>query len=169
MEAGFAQNELVDFITTKKYARDPLGLANAMAGLPTMTWQVSHERCSKIKYAQWPTFPFRVFKQIETIWNRRETYPTLSRVQLFRQEIENISKTVMDIDPESRKKFKKENYLRSYLANDWRNLRLGIEEVEKSQSHPGQVPFLILAAFMRNLGKPRTARDTLLIEQEKLP
>jgi hypothetical protein len=158
----------VDFIMKKKYARNPLGLANAMAGLPTMTWQVSHERCSKIEYAQWPTFPFKVFKQIEAIWKQRNTFPALSWVQLFRQQVEKMSKTVMATDPYSGTKFKQENYLRSYLADNARSLRLAIEEVEKQQSHPGQVPFLILAAFTKNLGKPRTAQDSVLNEQEKI-
>jgi hypothetical protein len=168
MEAGFAQNELVDFITKKKYARNPLGLANAMAGLPNMTWQRSHERCSKIKYAQWPTFPFKVFKRIETIWKQRSAYPALSWADLFRQEVEKMSKTVMASDPDSGKKFKQGNHLRSHLADNGRSLRLAIEEIEKQQSHPGHVPFLILAAFTKNLGKPKTAQDSVLDDQERI-
>ncbi len=168
-EAGFAQMELLDFIGKKKYARDPLGLANAMAGLPTMIWQVSHERCSKIEYAQWPTFPFRVFKEIESIWKRRDNYPALSRAQLFRQEVEKMPKTVMAVNPDTGKKFKQQNHLRSHFADNARHLRLAIEEVEaQPATHPQRIPFLIAASLGKNLAKPQTAQDSVLNEQEKI-
>ncbi len=168
-EAGFAQSELVDFISNKNYAHHPLGFANAMAGLPTMTWQSSRERCSKIAYAQWPTFPFRVFKEIESIWKRRDSFPGLSRVQLFQQEVEKMSKTVMAVNPETGKKFKQQSHLRSYFADNARHLRLAIEEVEtQPATHPNRVPFLISAAFGKNLAKPQTAQDSVLNEQEKI-
>jgi hypothetical protein len=167
--ASFSQNELLDFIKTKKYARNPLGLSNAMAGLPDMSWQHSHARCAKIKYTQWPTFSFRVFKQIETIWKRRNTYPSMSLLGLFRQEVGKIPKTVMVTNPDSGKQFKQENHLRSYLANNWRSLRLAIEEVAKQQSdETAQMPFLIVSAFTRNIGEPRSAQDSVLDEQERI-
>jgi hypothetical protein len=55
MEAAFAQDELIEFITKGKYARDPWNLANAMAGLPFarevpfLGAGQSHARCSQIE------------------------------------------------------------------------------------------------------------------------
>jgi hypothetical protein len=167
--AYFSQNELLDFIKRKKYARHPLGLANAMAGLPDMGWEQSHARCARIGYQQWPTFPFRVFRQIESIWKRSDAYPTLSLSDLFHQEVGKIPKTEVATNPETGKRFKQENHLRSYLANNWRSLRLAIEEAAKQQlEDPGQIPFLISSAFTRNLEKPRTPQDSVLDRQERI-
>jgi hypothetical protein len=83
-EAGFCQEELLEFIIKGKYARSPLGLANAMAGLPDMAWDTSPDRCSKIKVE--PNFHYAVFVTISTIWNHRERYSESSGVQLFRQD-----------------------------------------------------------------------------------
>jgi hypothetical protein len=171
-EAGFALSELLDFITQRKYARNPLRLANAMAGLPDMGWEQSYARCSAIKCGSWPQFQFRLFRTIKAIWNRRVQHPELPITQLFRQEIERLPKTVIiDIPqppPNPPKRGKVENALRSHLADNWRHLRLAIEEVVGSENHPEKVPFLLLSGFTRNIGKPRTPQDSILIEQEKI-
>ena len=88
-EAGAAQNELVDYITEAKYARNPLGLGNAMAGLPDMTWQQSYARCAKVRCTQWPNFQFRLFETIKTIWNHRDSYPDLSPCNFSDKRSEN--------------------------------------------------------------------------------
>jgi len=171
-EAGFAQNELLDFIKRGKYARNPLGLANAMAALPDMTWEQSHARCSKIKCGQWPTFPIRIFETIKRIWNRRNSHPDLALPQLFRQEIEKLPKTVLasvlQPFPHSVKKRKIDNPVRCHLAENWRYLRLAIEEVAGLEVPPGRVPFLILSHFNENMAKPRTPLDLILITNERI-
>jgi hypothetical protein len=171
-EAGFALSELLDFITQKKYARNPLRLANAMAGLPDIGWAQSYARCSAIKCASWPQFQFRLFRTIKAIWNRRVHHPDLTPAQLFRQEIEALPKTVIIVipqpPPDPPKKGKMENALRSHLADNWRLLRLAIEDVAGLENHPDQIPFLLLACFIRNIAKPRTAQDLVLIAKEKI-
>jgi hypothetical protein len=171
-EAGLAQAELLDYITKKKYARDPRGLANAMAGLPDLGWPQSHERCSKMTCSQWPAFQFQIVEILATIWNRRCSYPELPIVQLFRQEIDTLSKTVMTIYQPFRDspaiKTKKENPLRAHLADNWRNLRLALEEVVGLETHPDRMPFLIASRFAKNLAKPRTPQDLVLTAREKI-
>jgi len=171
-EAGFAQTELLDYITKKKYARNPLGLAKAMAGLPEIGWSQSHERCSETKSDQWPHFQFRVFKTIKTIWNRRDSYPELPIAQLFRQEIEALpTKVIGSIKqppPKPAVPTKRENGLRLYLADNYRSLRLAIEEIVGVETYPDRMPFLITSRFTKNLGKPRTAQDLVLNAREKI-
>lgn len=171
-EAGFALSELLDFVTKKKYARNPLRLANAIAGLPDMRWEQSYARCSAIKCGSWPQFQFRLFRTIKAIWNRRVHHPELPITQLFKQEVERLPKTVViDVPqppPDPPKRGKVENALRSHFAENWRHLRLAIEEVVVSENHAEQVPFLVLSHFTRNIGKPRTPQDSILIAQEKL-
>ncbi len=171
-EAAFAQTEVLDFITMKKYARHPLGLANAMAGLPDMGWRQSYARCSKLSCTGWPHFEFRVFETIRAIWNRRDTYPQLSTVELFRNEIEKLPRTVETTVPEwppraKMRKARMENPLRCRLA-DFFYLRLAIEESLKSNVHPRRMPFLIVSHFSANLGKSRSAIDLVLAARERV-
>ena len=171
-ETGFALSELLDFIKQKKYARNPLRLANAMAGLPDMGWEQSYARCSAMKCSSWPQFQFRLFRTIKAIWNRRNSYPELTLTQLFRQEIKKLHRTVMisvpQPPPNPPRKGKMDNPIRSYLAENWRSLRLGIEEITESETQPDRMPFLILVRFMQNLARPRTPQDLVLIAKEKI-
>ncbi len=171
-EASFAQHQLLAFIKKKNYARNPLRLANAMAGLPDLGWSVSYARCSKMTCSQSPSFPFRVFETIKAIWNRRDSDPELSPVQLFRQEIKKLPKTVEATVPQPpphpAKKERIGNFLRSHLAENWLYLRLAIEESLKSKIHPTRVPFLIASQFDKNLAKPRSAADCVLAANERI-
>jgi hypothetical protein len=167
--ASFAQAELLDFVTRKKYARNPLVLANVMAGLPDMTWEHSHARASKIEYAQWPTYEYKVFTQIETIWEDHNSDPEVPLVQFFRQAVEKLPKTETFTYRPTGQKMRLENHVRAELCANWRFLRLAIEEIEKELPiDSGEVPFRILSDFRRNLPKPRTAKEVVLIVQERI-
>jgi len=168
--ASFAQTELLDFIARKKYARNPLVLANVMVGLPDMTWEHSHARASKIEYSKWPTYEYKVFMQIEAIWKDYSSHhPEVPFTQFFRQAVEKLRKTEMFTHRPTGKKMKLENNVRTELCANWRFLRLAIEEVEKElQLGSDKVPFRILSVFRRNLGGPRTPQELVLIAQEKI-
>src|SRR5208283_2797326 len=106
-------------------------LANAMAGLPDMTWEHSHARGSKIKYPQWPTYDYKVFTQIETIWKTHSSDPMVSLAQFFRQAVEKIPKTVMVTYEVTGERTKQQNPVRLELGSNFRLLRLAIEEIQK--------------------------------------
>ena len=171
-EAGFCQSELVDFITLKKYARNPLGLANAMAGLPDMAWETSRERCSRIKVE--PNFHYQVFLTVSAISKRRERYPELSMVELFRQEILKLPRVKLVrisgllAKEKGTDRIKLPNNIRSYLIENWPYLKTAIEQTPTAVLHPRQMPFLILAALTRNLEKPRTPHDLVRADLEKI-
>jgi hypothetical protein len=171
-EAGFCQSELVDFITLKKYARNPLGLANAMAGLPDMAWETSRGRCSKIEAE--PNFHYEVFLTISAMWRRRERYPASSMEELFRQEILKLPRIRLArvsgllAQEKGADRIKLPNNLRSYLVESWPYLKTAIEQTPTAVLHPRQMPFLILAALTRNLEKPRTPHDIVRADLEKI-
>jgi len=171
-EAGFCQSELVDFIVRKKYARNPLGLANAMAGLPDMAWETSRERCSRIKVE--PNFHYQVFLTISAISKRRERYSELPMVELFRQEILKLPRVKLVrisgllAKEKGTDRIKLPNNIRSYLIENWPYLKAAITQVETLNSHPRRVPFLILATFARNLEKPRTPQDLVRADMDKI-
>src|SRR6266567_2282293 len=148
-EASFAQEELVRILVERRCARNPLRLANAMAGLPYLTARVSYDRCSKIKCGVWPKFDFQVFQKIESIWNLRHRYRELSIVELYRQEIKKLPRTI--------RRNKTENYLRTRLAGDFGCLRSAIEGSLELGVDPGQIPFIITSNFDKNRAAPTTA------------
>ena len=167
--ASFSQHELLDFITRKKYARNPLVLANAMAGLPDMTWEHSRARASKIKYPQWPTYDYRLFTQIERIWKSHKGDPKMPLVEFFRKAVQRIPKAVMVTYEVTGERIKQQNPIRLELGGNFRFLRLAIEEFQKELPlDSGEVPFRILSRFRKNAAKPRTSQELVLIAQEKI-
>lgn len=159
-EVTFAQAELVRILAEGRCARNPLRLANAMAGLPFMTARVSYERCSKIEPTGWPKFDFRVFQKIESIWNLRDRYPGLSPVQLYRQEISKLSRTM--------RRNKAENPLRARLADHFGYLKLAIKQSLESGVDPDRVPFLITANFDKHRAGSTTPLSRTLAASERI-
>jgi hypothetical protein len=102
MEAAFAQEELLKFILKRfingGYARDPLNVANATAGLPYTqgvrfigAWE-SYIRCSKLPCSIWPHFRYELFKTIESLWNDSRI-SELPPVEFFKREILELPRT----------------------------------------------------------------------------
>lgn len=159
-EASFAQEELVRILVKRRCARNPLKLANAMAGLPYLTARVSYDRCSKIKCGVWPKFDFQVFQKIESIWNSRDRYRGLSIVELYRQEIKKLPRTL--------RRNKAENYLRKRLGEDFGCLKLAIERGLELGVDPAGMPFVITSNFDKNRGAPTTALSRTLAASERI-
>lgn len=159
-EASFAQAELVRILVERRCARNPLKLANAMAGLPYLTARVSYDRCSKIQCTGWPKFDFQVFQKIESIWNSRDRYRGLSIVELYREEIQKLPRTL--------RRNKAENYLRKRLAEDFGCLKSAIERGLELGVDPGQMPFAIVSSFDKNRGAPTTALTRTLAASERI-
>jgi hypothetical protein len=72
-EAAFAQAELLRFIREKRYAWNPVNLANAMAGLGYMTYRQSVTRSLRRKSIAANSLHFEVFRAIAYLC--RETRP----------------------------------------------------------------------------------------------
>ena len=160
LEVSFAQEQLVRILAEHRCARNPLRLANAMAGLPYLTARVSYGRCSKIECNVWPKFDFQVFQKIESIWNSRDRYQGMSIVELYRQEIKKLSRTF--------RRNKAENYLRKRLADDFGCLKLAIERGLELGVDPDRMPFIIASNFDKNRDTPTTALTRTLAASERI-
>lgn len=160
LETSFAQEELVRILVERRCARNPLRLANAMAGLPYLTARVSYDRCSKIECNVWPKFDFQVFQKIESIWNLRERYLDLSIVELYRQEIKKLPRTT--------RRNKSENPLRKRLAENFGCLKSAIERGFELGIDPDRMPFIILSTFDKNREAPTTALTRTLAASERI-
>ena len=168
MEAGFAQDELLMFVEKRflkgRYARNPLNLADAMAGLPYShgvhfmgVWQ-SYARCSKLPSLS--HHHFQVFETVQSIWKKsqRSKLPT---VEFFYQEITALPKTVIvkTIDPVTNKesKNKSENGTRSDLLKYWPLWSLAIKKSLESPVETERMPFVIGSNFTKVQRDPKTS------------
>ncbi|HKI00100.1 MAG TPA: hypothetical protein VJ999_13415 [Candidatus Sulfotelmatobacter sp.] len=182
MEAGYAQDELLMFIEKRfikgKYARTPLNLANAMAGLPYSqgvpfmgVWQ-SYVRCSNLSCSVWPHHRFRVFETIESLWKGSQK-SGIAPVKFFQQGIRGLPRTVLLKTPESLahgvEQKRSENFLRSYLADNWKYLRLAIiRSLESPPVETERMPYIIGTNFARIQRDPKTAVDLVLAAAERI-
>jgi hypothetical protein len=159
-EASFAQTELVRILRERRCALNPLRLANAMAGLPFLSARVSSARCSKVSCTVWPQFEYQVFRKIESIWESRERYKNLSVVDLYRQEVAKIPRTI------GRKRI--ENPLRRRLAVDFGYLKSAIEMALKVHTDLDRIPFLIKSIFDNGRAQPTNALIRTLSAWERI-
>ena len=162
-EAAFAQDELLTFIKKGKYALHPLNLANAMAGLPFAVdvrflgaWQ-SHARCSGLGCAGWPSYRYQVFEQIESMWEHSKS-SSLPTVEFFREQIKRLPKTVRQTHPPIGSD-EVDNYVRSYLSENWWYLQRAIERSVQIDHDPRPVHFIIASNFNTFVGEPKTYAD----------
>jgi hypothetical protein len=61
------------------------------------------------------------------------------------------------------------NEARECLGQNWRDLRLAIEECGKSDHPTSFIPYAISSVFMRRIYREKTLSDRILDAQEKLP
>ncbi len=169
--AFFVQNELLRF-KKRGYAHNPKVLANATAGLPDIGCRHSFRICSQTDPPAWPLYRFQVIEFIRRTWESRQSGSGQSPADLFIERIRQLPRTVKvarEIALRYKLKSKVEdNYLRRFLCENWRFLRMAINQVCIHKIHPKVVAYLITAKFYANLGKPRTAQDDVLIEMEML-
>jgi len=167
-QAHYCQHQLLKFIRGKRYGHTPRKLANALAGLPDISCRQSASRCAKLSYTWGPNYT--VFDFVEEKWRRRDPLQSKAEqiLDLFRNALAELPRTVLVQTDESQRKKRVDNYLRRDLSEKWFYLKQAIQEALRAYTNPAQVPYLISARFKENLAKPRTAVDELLADQEKL-
>jgi len=169
--AYFAQTQLLAFM--RGYAHNPLVLANALAGLPTIGCRRSLALCSRQGSPQWPSLRYQIFKTIEEIWEQRERTAPNSLADQFRSGILKQPRVVSIRDarghgPANRSSTGRENYVREFLCENWRYLRKAVERLRLSKLHFRAVPYIITSRLYANIGAPRTAQEQLLAEIEAI-
>ncbi len=147
-------SELLDFLRSGRRALTPINLANALAGLPEMRWRQSETRCSKMPADSYAQHPYAVFQLIERLLRRIGAKRGKSLADEFRTELLKLPQ--------------KDTYPRDSICQQWRDFRLAIEEVSKSQHQSGFIPYAITSAFLRNVSRQKTSVDNVLDLQDRL-
>jgi hypothetical protein len=154
-ESYVYRSELLDFLHSRgRYAVEPVPLANALAGLRQMRWRQSYVRCSKMLNNSEPHLWYRTIATIRRIWKRRDKDFSEAPVEFFRNSLVKLPK--------------KSGYVRQFLWENWRGLRLAIEEGWNSKHPAESIPFILTAKFIQNLSRPKSAVEQVLATQEKL-
>jgi hypothetical protein len=170
-QAYFAQTQLLKF-KRRGYAHNPLVLANAMAGLPSIGCRRSSTLCSKWKSHLWPSLRYQIFELIERTWKRRDRGSTAAIVNQVRSSILQLPRTIRANSATklggAKKSTEHDNPVRFFFCKEWRYLRLAIEQVGKRRIHPRTVPYIITARFFAKRGRRRDSHEQLLAEVEEI-
>jgi hypothetical protein len=154
-EAYLYSSELLDFLSGRRYAIEPLNLANALAGLPEMKWRQSFSRCSEFHDEHLERFSYRVFRAIDLLWNRRGNEFEEAPIEFFRTEI-----------------LKRSNFdtvVEKSLCGNWRDLRLAITECWNTKQQSSHVPYAISSVYLERLNRLKSDADRVAESCEAVP
>src|SRR2546427_2831015 len=153
-EAYVYASQLLDFLhSVGRYAINPQSVAKAVAGLPMMGWRQSHLRCSQMPL-QRPRLHYLVLKVILSLWKRRQGESKRSLTEFFKVQLPKLPKKL--------------DYTRTFLMENFYDLKLAIEECLSTKYEDGQAPYLLTSVFMRNTRNQKNSIEGILAEQEKL-
>ena len=152
-EAYVYASELLDFLQSGRYALNPQSVANALAGLPRMRWRQSHLRCSRMELNQ-PRLHYQVLGVVRKMWKQRPGESKESLIEFFKAQLPKLPKKL--------------GYTRDFLLENWRDLKLAIEECLNSNHEDGEAPYVLTSILMRNNRSQKSSLDLVLAKQEKL-
>jgi hypothetical protein len=152
-EAYVYASELLDFLKSGRYALNPQSVANALAGLPRMRWRQSHLRCSRMPLNQ-PRLHYQVLEVIRRVWKRRRGQLKKTLIECFQAQLPKLPRKL--------------GYTRDFLLENWRDLRLAIEECLSREHEEGEVAYVLTSIFMRNTRNQKNPLERMLAEKEKL-
>lgn len=152
-EAYVFRSQFIDFLHSGRLPINPRNLSNAVAGLPRMDWQQSVERTSAMPFnAQ--SLTYSVFELISEMWNGSPTDFQMAPVEFFKNKALSLSTNW--------------GYARQFVWDNWRDLRIAIEESWKSTCSKTCVPYVLTSTFIRNTKQQKDSAERILTAREKL-
>jgi len=137
-EAWFARNEVVNFVRSRRYIRNRVNFAKAMAGLPQYSWIHSFRKCPEIEYD--PLYPatlnYQLFELLETIVKK-----------VSRRTMKNIGMTLRD---ELLKRDPKD-LVRVHFGPSWRYIQEGIVSCTGLRFRRHELAYVLMAKIQANL------------------
>jgi hypothetical protein len=149
-EAYYAQQELLRFVLSGRYALIPINFANAMAGLPYMGWRQSFKRCLG-RECQTNGMAYRTFRIIRSAVSRSI----------------DSSESVIDSVRTFLKTAKAEADIIAELKKNWYYLRIAIDDSVANNHARDALAYRITAVYQKR-SCSKTAVDLILEERERL-
>jgi hypothetical protein len=150
--AFLAQSELLNFIDSQRYSLCPMSFANAMAGLPFITWRRSTARCKK----QEENHPFLNIYELFLEVERALAGPP----QKAKLAIEQVKAHLI-------KSKRQSNQATQTLREEWYYLRVAIETAYSQEPPRGAIPFQVFTEYLRRSSR-RSQLDQVLAKEERL-
>jgi hypothetical protein len=151
-EAHIAQSELLDFIGSKRYTLSPLSFANAMAGLPFISWRQSAARCRRIKAAQHFPLQYEMFQEVARA--------LVSPPKTVENAIEQAEKYLLTNKRQSQLSIQR-------LREEWYFFRVAIETAYANKTERTAMPFKVFAEYQRRTAT-RSRYDQVMQEEGRL-
>lgn len=151
-EAYIAQSELLDFIGSKRYTLSPLTFANAMAGLPFISWRQSAIRCRRLDAGH--RFPLQ-YEMFQEVARALATPPKTAE-----QAIEQAKKYLLTSKRQSQLSIQ-------WLRDKWYFFRVAIETAYADKTERAAMPFKVFAEYQRRTSSPSRV-DQVMQEEERL-
>jgi len=145
--------ELLRFLRPGRNAINPRNLADALAGLPHMTWRQSFDRCSGMAFNQ-PQHDYLVFGAISEICRQLPEANSDPPVEYFRAQLLKRSRTP--------------DYSRQFLRDHWRDLRIATQECWNSKPSSEFLPFELASLFTKRANQQKDEKEQILADREKL-
>jgi hypothetical protein len=151
--AFVSQSELLSFLKSKRYAINPRNVANAIAGLPFLTWRQSLERCKKIKCTLPESHEYCIFKAICYILRKKQPRFADTAQKFFQLEIEKLPA--------------EHEYAKTFLAKNWWYLKSAIEACWKTEVFFSRdIRYKLTDTFLKKI-RNKTPLDSVLAELEE--
>jgi hypothetical protein len=157
LEARYACNEVVKFVGSKRYEKNPTNFAAAMAGLPDYAWLHSLRRCLKIQEVKEKsldvTLNYQLFQLLETII--KKTKP----LQLKKVEM-RLGAELLRND--------KLWLLRERFGPEWSYIEQALKGCVGKGISRKETPYRLMAAIQNNIEKPKTIPEQELAKRGQL-
>lgn len=161
--AGFARQDLLNFIAQRRCRHYPRLYARAIAGLPDMPCRDSFPLCDRFPSKSDPHKNFEIFQVFARAWARRDPTSTdrEKRMPLFREEIARIPKTRLYNNE------RVPNYIRTFFEDNDTDICEAINFYLTPHREPERVPYLITSRLLNNI-KDKIKSETGLTDLERI-
>lgn len=150
--AFIAQTGLLDFIRSERYTLSPMSYANAMAGLPFITWRQSVSRCLKAKASHPFLNIYELFLEVQRALNGP---PQTAELAMEQAKLH------------LKKSKQKREYSIQILREEWYYLRVAIEAAYSQKPPRSAIPFRVFAEYRRRTSC-RSQLDQFMAKEECL-
>lgn len=132
-EAAFAQSELLRFVREKKYAWNPVNLADAVAGLGYMSYRQSISRCRRKKCKDSSCLQYEVFRAIAYLCEGRRPQQLLGEL---RERVLDLPRRFASAERE--------------LRRDFYFLRIAVDDSVRCNHRASQFAYAVARKFSRS-------------------
>jgi hypothetical protein len=149
-QAYVCRSETLDFLLSAEHPVDPRHMANAVCGLPRMSWRESFTLCSPIPFDSGAQHEYQVFQVISAILNHHFVALNGDAVEAFRGEL-------LKLPPGSPG--------RQFFCDNWGDLKAVVQELGDSTPLD---PFGLTRMFLKRAMRQKNPLEKVIADSERL-